>query len=255
MFFQASKKVVWLLCISLLVTCRRPDMPQSKLVDGYHFPVQPGTEEWRRLGSRAEMLAAVQIPAELLAAMPTTALVATVLNYPLYGDLFAYDSHQAGMDAMRRDFNGLSALHGRPDAAVLLLERYQEVDLHTLQDKTVLAEQGEVVIRLTFLELILAQPEILAQLPADKRVSLLQETMVKKNQRAALESYEGYGELDATALLAGRTLQLEGYLRDAGPAVGRFLQNSSRVSGRELALAVDTVFSETLLFLDSHDRP
>jgi hypothetical protein len=35
------------------------------------------------------MLAAVQIPEQLLADMPTAALVATVLNYPKYGDMFA----------------------------------------------------------------------------------------------------------------------------------------------------------------------
>jgi hypothetical protein len=89
----------------------------------------------------------------------------------------------------------------------------------------------------------------------EKRLSLLEETMVKKNQRTILESYEGYLELDAPALLAGRALQPEGYLLAAGPAAGRLLQNSSRVFGREVFLAVDTVFSETLLFLDGKDRP
>jgi hypothetical protein len=240
------------LFVFFLVGCGRPD---SQPVAVYHFPVQPGTDEWRRLGSRPEMLAAVQIPEQLLADMPTSALVATVLNYPLYGDMFAYSSYQAGMDAMRRDFNGLSALFSRLDAALFLLEQYQAVDLNTLQEITDLVEQGAFSLRLTFLELILAQPEMLAGMPAEKRVVLLHETMVKKNQRVALESYKGYGELETTALLAGRALQLEGHLLDAGPAVGRFLQNNSRVSDRELALVVDTVFSETLLFLDNQDRP
>ena len=57
--------------------------------EAYTFPVKPGTDEWKALGSHDQMLAVCEIPENILTIMSTTALVETVLNYPLIGDWFA----------------------------------------------------------------------------------------------------------------------------------------------------------------------
>jgi hypothetical protein len=247
--YRIFRKTGWLFFWVLLAGCSRGEGPTADPVDVYHFPVQPGTEEWRQLTSRTKMLAAVQVPQDMLDNMSTAGLVETVLNYPLYGDLFAYHFSQTGIEAVQRDFNGLSTLLTRPDAGGLLLERYQTIDLNDVQEKLTLIEQGEFAVRMKYLEIILAQPEILAQLSAEERTLLLQETMVKRDEKLALLAYYGYMGLEPTALLAGRILQLEGYLLDADPIVVRFLQDSSHTNDSELALAINAVFAEADRFL------
>jgi hypothetical protein len=247
--YQILKKTGWLFFLVLLAGCNRSEGPTADAVDVYHFPVQPGTEEWRQLNSRVEMLAAVQIPQDVLDNMSTAGLVETVLNYPLYGDLFAHSSSQVGIEAIRRDFNGLSTLLTRPDAGTLLLERYQAMDLNEVQEKPTPAERGDFVSRVRYLEIILAQPEILSQLSLEERTVLLQEAMVKRDEKLALLAYYGYTGLEPTALLAGRILQLEGYLLDADPIVVRFLQDSAYTNDSQLALAINTIFAEADRFL------
>jgi hypothetical protein len=243
---QIFKKTGWIIFLVLLVGCNRVDQSTADPVDAYHFPVQPGTEEWRQLNSRVEMLAAVQIPQAVLDNMSTAGLVETVLNYPLYADLFAHSSSQAGIEAIQRDFNGISTLLTRPDAGTLLLDHYQMTDINDVQEKATLIEQGEFVTRVKYLEIILAQPDILSRLSAEERTLLLQEAMVKRDEKVALGTYYGYTSIESIALLAGRILQLEGYLLDADPIVIRFLEGSSYTN----ALAIDTIFAQADQFLE-----
>jgi hypothetical protein len=248
--YQIFKKTGWLFFLVLLAGCNNVEGSTADPVDAYDFPVQPGTEEWRQLASRVEMLAAVQIPQDVLDNMSTAGLVETVLSYPLYGDLFAHYFHQAGIEAIQQDFNGLSTLLTRPDAGTLLLDRYHMIDINEVQEKATLIEQGEFVTRVKYLEIILTQPEILAQLSAEERILLLQEAMVKRDEKFALHTYYGYTGLEPTALLAGRILQLEGYLLDADPIVVRFLEDSTYTNDSQLALAINTIFAEADRFLE-----
>ena len=59
--------------------------------DAYDYPVKPGTDAWKALGSHEDMLNACQIPETTLNRMSTAGLVETVLNYPLFGDAWAWN--------------------------------------------------------------------------------------------------------------------------------------------------------------------
>src|SRR5512136_1234487 len=132
--------------------------------DAYDYPIKPGTDEWKAFGSHAEMLKACQIPEELLHRMSTAALVETVLNYPLLGDWWAYDTPEIGIKAVREQFNGLSELLSRKDAGVALIASYQTVDPATIDIDSPVAEWGEYYLRIISIELLLSQDSVISNL-------------------------------------------------------------------------------------------
>lgn len=85
----------------------------------YVYPVLPGTDAWNALGSHAEMLAVCQIPEDILCRLTTKALLETVLDYPLMGDMHAYSTMELGFLRVRDQFNGLQELVSRPDAGAV----------------------------------------------------------------------------------------------------------------------------------------
>jgi len=70
--------------------------------------------------SHQEMIDACEIPEETLRQMTTQALLESVLNYPLLGDVLAYDDSEAGFEAMVDSFRGLEEFLSREDAAEVL---------------------------------------------------------------------------------------------------------------------------------------
>lgn len=90
-----------------------PDKP-------YLYPVLPGTDEWLALSDHAEKVKACEIPEEILQCMTTEALLKSVLNYPLLGDMFAYSFPRQGYEALCSQFNGLQELKDREDLQTVL---------------------------------------------------------------------------------------------------------------------------------------
>ena len=58
--------------------------------------------------------------------MSTDQLVQTVMAYPLWGDVLAYDSREVAYGLIKGSFNGLRELYSREDAAECL-ERCPDV--------------------------------------------------------------------------------------------------------------------------------
>jgi hypothetical protein len=83
--------------------------------EGYYYPALPLMSNWP-YGNHATMINACQIPEEVLKNMPTEQLVQTVMAYPLWGDVLAYDSREMAYGAIKRSFNGLRELYLREDA-------------------------------------------------------------------------------------------------------------------------------------------
>jgi hypothetical protein len=130
----------------------------------YDYPIKPGTDEWKAFGSHEEMLKACQIPEKLLHRMSTTGLVETVLNYPLAGDWWAYDSTEIGIERVGEQFNGLSELLSRNDAGVALIASYQTIDPGTIDMNSPIAEQAEYYFRILNIELLLSQDSVISNL-------------------------------------------------------------------------------------------
>lgn len=215
---------------------------ETSISQPYEFPIQPGTDEWRALKTRDEMLQAVQIPEDQLGSMSSPALLETVLQYPLSNDIYAYIFRQQGLDALRRDFNGINALLSRPDVAPLLFENYQQLDIASVNDFDTSEERGGYTFYVAYVEIMLAQPDMIAQLAAEDRRALLQTTLSNADMKQTFSEDYGFVSRETNALLAGRLLQAEGALSQPDQVVERFLDEGKYFGDNELTAIYDRIF-------------
>jgi hypothetical protein len=218
---------------------------RARMSDAYAYPVRPGSAEWKALRTHDEMVQVTQVEESLLASMSDEGLVQTVLSYPLFGDVLAYNSPQQGFDAIRSNFGGLRALLEREGAAEVLLRRYQATDAADVPAVLGLEEQGRRARDLANLELLLAQPEILAGMNDALLDELLLETLVKREQKLKRSEVYGFAGLESTAFTAIRALERA----QPGPATpNKASQNMNTFleTGGPASIAVlDSVFART----------
>ncbi len=133
---RISITVFCIFCGILIFTSGCKKTGQKKLnysiTEAYQYQVVPGMEEWRKLDSLQEMADACQIPEDILGNMTTEALVETVVNYPLFINVFAYDDKKTGLEHVKGYFNGLQELYERDDAIkkmeVYIGEKFKEIE-------------------------------------------------------------------------------------------------------------------------------
>ena len=109
--------------VLLLCSCLSMAVPAANAYDidePYTYPIVPGTPEWAALDNRITKGEVCQIPEDILSRMTTAALLETVLDYPLLGDIYAWNSPEQGFSMLLNSFNGLSELVDRPDFAQVL---------------------------------------------------------------------------------------------------------------------------------------
>jgi hypothetical protein len=207
-------------------------------------------ETWKTFTSRTEMLAATAVDSKTLTAMPTDQLVRRVLDWPLYGDLYAFNSLQFGMDRLIQDHNALGELVSRSDAGVEMLRLYEQIDPTRATTFTELADQGTFSLQLAFMETLMAHPSVLAHMESADRAELLRATVEKYH--AVNDHLDLYSDLNLNAmgLLMGRTLRMEAP-ESLKKATNRpdwldgFLDGSDVISRDAVALIVDS--AENLL--------
>ena len=104
------------------IGCECSNPPTGKLV--WDYPVKPSMEEWKTFHSNEEMVNACQIPEDILFSLPTEDLTEICLQYPLLGDVFAFNLLSMGADKLYRDFNGIQELFKRKETSKELLKHY-----------------------------------------------------------------------------------------------------------------------------------
>ncbi|NJO00384.1 MAG: hypothetical protein HC880_00710 [Bacteroidia bacterium] len=199
------KKINWLIFLALLLKVI-PGFSQD-YGNVYEFPIKPGTEAWKEFKTGQEMKDACQIPAHILKTMSTEALVNTYLNYPLLSTIYAYNSIQIGFEKITQDFNGLQELLRRNDALGSTLKIYKQIDANVI-DKTWTAEQkGGFSFKFSYLEILMAQPELLRNLTLEERKNLVEESLNKfKAKDENPDIFGGFGLL-TSALVMGRVIE------------------------------------------------
>jgi len=154
----------------------------NKPKDTYDFPIKPKTKEWKELGSTPERLKACQIPENILKNMSTEGLIETCLNYPFLGDIYAFNSMQAGFNSLVSKFNGFQELLKRKDAGTKLLLRYSQI--RKLDRQSIQRELGEYgILSLTCFEIIISQDVFLSNMSRQERTQLLKECIWKYNDK------------------------------------------------------------------------
>lgn len=86
------------LCVPLYIPVQaeyRYDLSEYSLLLNIKdvYPIQPGTEEWKKLETLQSKIAACEIPKETLHQMSTESLIEAVLYYPLFSNMYAYDTY------------------------------------------------------------------------------------------------------------------------------------------------------------------
>jgi hypothetical protein len=174
----------------------------------YIYPIQPGTPEWAALETHDDMIAASQIPADLLEKLSTESLLDAVLRYPLYGDMLAYNRAQDGFNRVTETFNGMQALLQRKDLAVVTMKRYGNMDPSAINRSWSDLQKGEYAREVTYLEILLAQPALLEQLTPDQQTQLLRDLAAKVEAKLAVPEVYGPAGLESTLWVVGRLHQM-----------------------------------------------
>jgi len=182
----------------------RPPSGVPSVGTPFEFPVQPGTPQWQDFTNHRQMLQATAIPEPMLKQLTTPALAQTVLDYPLFMDIKAYNSDQRGMDAVAKQFNGLRELLQRPDAGSALLPMYQAFQPTTVG--LTAADRGEHLFDGWRLEVLLAQPSVLHTLNTAQLDTILATADQTFAGKQADRAHYGEDGLESTSLLLGRAL-------------------------------------------------
>ncbi|MCI8408652.1 MAG: hypothetical protein HFJ09_05195 [Lachnospiraceae bacterium] len=178
------------------------------------YPITEDSKEWATFEEHNEMIAACNVPEELLKDMKTEELVNLMLDYPLLGDLKLYDDLNSGFNIMAQNSNILKELLRREDGASKLLDAYCNHELMKETNKidkileiskesstacidiinnkkynSVVDEMQDSITENVFLETALAQKTIIEDLDCQEEDELAEEAIKKMEDKANSEIY------------------------------------------------------------------
>lgn len=198
------KKFVFGCCLFLGLTDVAVVFSQQQ----WTYPVTPGSSEWRQIPTYSERVAVQQIPLEVLNDMSTQELFRAWMSLPGRIDVLAYDTMQKGFDVSVKRYNVLQSLLEREDAGSIILEKYLKTGPAFMQDDWSSLKKGQFITDIGYIELTLAQPEILQTLTPDQMKSVINISKTKLQEKMALNTYDRDFFWEETgAILIGRTLQ------------------------------------------------
>lgn len=198
----------------------------------YDWPIKPGMPEWKELTTHAQMVGVLQIPENILSDISTEDLMQTCLNYPLFLDMFAFNSLQQGIENIISDFNGLRELLKRQDAGVELLKEYTKVAIPDFEGKR---PPFQFKTRLAKIEILLAQEAALSNLQDTKRLILLAEAVKKFEAMLDQLDYYDFMNFDPNVYLMGKVIHQEAAAQfnrnlEQDDALKNFMQYGSNAS-------------------------
>lgn len=202
-------KIATLICIIIFTLSMFPTAMTAQVENDYPFSIKPGTDEWKNLPSHAERVKRLQLPETVLKSMSTQDLIDACKQYPFLTEIVFYNSLQEGFENVAKDFNGLRELLNRKDAASRILKHYQKLDPEKYNVEWPQVKQGRYSFEILFVEMLLAQDEVLGSLNKDQRRQLLGESIKKMDGKMAHPNVYGLLSLNPSALVMGRIMQRE----------------------------------------------
>jgi hypothetical protein len=157
-------------------------LPIFLLIYGAHgqnqwkYPIVPGTKEWRTLKSEREIIAAQQIPDDILKQMSTREVCRAWLELPGRMEILAFNTMQRGFDETRTRFNVLDELLSRADVGTAVLQEYVGLSPSGIGDKKESSSKGKFITDYALLELLVSQPEVLMSLTSPQRKFIFDKT-------------------------------------------------------------------------------
>ena len=158
-------------------TVYNESIPQTS----WDYPIKPGTPEWAEFTTSREMIEACRVPEWVLNSVTTKDLIGICLNYPLFGDIWFYDSAPMGF-VFESNTEVMQELFRREDNVEHLLDLLKGRDL--LNDPY--QAYGNPVLRHAYLELLLCHPLVVANATDEQRKEIsgiaLQNMIIKREQ-------------------------------------------------------------------------
>lgn len=199
-----KSKFIFLIYFLLIIQCVKGQVINQP----YEFPIKPGMPEWKNFKTGKEMVAALLIPTYILENLSTEALLETCLSYPMFGSIVLYNDIQTGFEKITKHFNGLQELLERKDAGKVLLNKYKQINPEVLGFNRF--EYNKTVYVYTYIELILAQNDIIRTLRKETRKELLGESIrILKVKQEYPKKFSSFVQ-ETSYLLMARLLKYEG---------------------------------------------
>jgi hypothetical protein len=175
--------------LAICISCSDDDGKKAcatlETADSFQYPIQPKTLEWNTLRSLQQRVDACQIPDNILAEMSTEGLLATLLNYPLIMDMYAWNFVQHGFNRIKNEQKGFAELYSRSDLFSVALERYEKmsVDCHGSYPPFIQGEGPPTPLAFATFEMVLLQDEFLDILNEDQTLQLFKNIFYKLEEK------------------------------------------------------------------------
>lgn len=170
----------------------------------WDYPIKPGSKEWLDVSDFSKRFELLNIPEPLLKRISTEELVKSCLNYPEYRLVFTRNDLQLGYDFIRSMFNGFVELETRPDAGKELMKVYAGYKPDDFDLNSTDLEIGRFMSNFTYIEILIAQTEILNKLNPGDSHEMLSLCSQKYKQKKDRQKYYGGIGLQTTALIMAR---------------------------------------------------
>lgn len=223
------KKILTFFCagvlISILCTVFDELKAQTKTT-AWDYPVKPGTPQWAAFTTHREMIEACQVPESVLKSLTTEELVEICLNYPLFGDIWFYDSVVFGFRNESAAFNGMQELFRRKDNVYWLIGRLRGDDIMKLSSKVLSAlEVGKLIWRNSYIEFLLSHESVIANANSLQQKEIARIAMRNISIKELDRKTYGRSSIELSAYLLGTTLTKFGVA--LSPGLEAFLEKGS----------------------------
>lgn len=141
----------------------------------YQYLQNVSEQEWQNM-NHVEMIEACRIPDDILNNMSSEELLQAFLSYPIIADIIAFNTYRQGFETMLEESDALRELMKREDRASVILNYYQQLSAAPAAKQTATYSNMSTG---WFLEILLAQPEMIDAMSEDQ-IKTLNETSSKK---------------------------------------------------------------------------
>ena len=169
--------------------------------DAYNYPLTPKSPDWADYSIK-EIWQIDQLPENVIDHISTVGLIETCLTFPYYIDILLTDSPQYGFDFMVNNLNGFRELFQRNNAGNLIYERYKFMTPSCSNYSS---------LSFIYIEMLLAQYKILEKFNSDQLTEIVNETLIKSDQKIATERTNSLYNIQFTLVICGRILEILNY--------------------------------------------
>jgi len=207
----------------------------------WDYPIKPGTEEWNNLTTEKARISALQIPENIITKMSTENLIDACINFPLFGYYSAFSTPQEGFNIMFSRFNIFNKICKKDSIGQYLVKIYEDAEMNGWRQMAYKFDNKYWTLKLTYLEYLIAQKEVISKLNQKDKVKLLKIAKTKFAQKGAHQSFNSIPGISPTLLLICRILYSDKVLDDS------ILSNENFKRFLETGLLTDTEIIDEIL--------